>query len=97
MTDTDTTTEPTPIRRRRKPRSRKPSTRNSAAGGITATLRAQLAEQVKPCPTCGSQGGNKSQMAREIGISIMSLNKFLRGGRVNSDTLDAVHAYVSKG
>ena len=91
MTDT-----PTPIRRRG-PR-RRTSSRKAASnpGGITGNLRSQLAEQVKPCPHCGSPGGNKTRMAQEIGISVMSLNKFLKGGRVNSDTIDAVHAYVNK-
>lgn len=88
---------PLPVRRRRKPTTRRRTTRRPAArGGITATLRSQLAEHVKPCPTCGSAGGNKSAMSREMGISIMSLNKFLKGGRVNSDTIDAVHTFLNK-
>jgi len=101
MTD-QVPTEPTPIRRRRRRTagSRKPSTRrpraSSTPNGYTATLRAALSEQVKPCHACGHVGGNKTQMAQQIGVSVMSLNKFLKGGRVNSDTVDAVHAYLNK-
>ena len=98
MTDQTPTTEaePTPLRpaRTRAPR-RRTASRGSSTG-FTATLRSQLAEQVKPCPHCGSPGGNKSLMAREIGVSDMTLNKFLKGGRANSDTIDGIVTYLDK-
>lgn len=97
MTDQDT---PTPIRQpsRRSASRRRPS-RTASDGGITGQLRAQLAEkasQTHTCPTCGNQSNSKAQIARDVGISVMSLNKFLKGGRVNSDTVDAVHAYLNR-
>lgn len=67
----------------------------STAASYTDELRTRLAEQVKACPTCGNPTGNKSQLARDVGLSTMSLNKFLNGGRVNSDTVDKVHAYLA--
>lgn len=88
-------TPPTPIRRRRgRTTARRP--RNESPGGIVSQLRSQLAEQVKPCPMCGSAGGNKTQMARDMNMSVMSLNKFLKGGRVSSDTVDAVYTYLNR-
>jgi hypothetical protein len=93
-----TETEPTPINpRRRGPRRgpRKPR-QVQVKGGITAGLRSQLAEQVKACPCCGSTTGNKTQMAAQMGLSVMSLNKFLKGGEVRSSTIDAIYNYLNK-
>ena len=70
-------------------------TSGSVAASYTDELRARLAEMVKPCSCCGAITGNKSQLARDVGLSTMSLNKFLAGGRVNSDTVDKVHAYLA--
>ena len=102
MTDTEVT-EPTPIRRRgprkgpRKAVKRSPRRRATVSpDGLVGGLRAQLAEQVKECPTCHQTTGNKSLMAREMGVSIMTLNKFLDGGEVRSSTVDAVYAYLNK-
>ena len=96
-------TEPTPIRRRgprkgtRKATKRSPRRRaTESPNGLVGTLRAQLAESVKECPTCHQTTGNKSLMAREMGVSIMTLNKFLDGGEVRSSTVDAVYAYLNK-
>ena len=81
----------------RTPRTRTATvTRIEQPGGIVATLRTQLLEQVRPCPTCGNPAGNKAKIARDIGLSTMSLSKFLKGGRVNSDTVDAIHSYLNQ-
>ena len=92
------TTEPTPIRktRRRKPIRRTRTTRTESPGGIVAQLRSQLAESVTECPCCHQPTGNKSQMAKDIGISVMTLGKFLKGQEVRSSTVDAVYMYLQK-
>jgi len=64
------------------------------AGGIVAQLRAQLTENVKACPTCGATQGQKAKMARDLGVTPMTLNKFLKGGRTSSDMIDKVYTYL---
>lgn len=98
MTDETPTTEPTPIRRRRTPRRRAATRtrRTESPGGIVAQLRSQLNGRVEECPCCHQPTGNKSQMAKDIGISVMTLGKFLKGQEVRSSTVDAVYVYLNK-
>lgn len=76
---------------------RRRTTLDPVPGGLTASLREAVASQMQPCPHCGAEPRNKGRIAQEIGISQMTLRKFVRDGQVSGPALDRIYAYVNKG
>lgn len=78
-------------------RARGRTTLDEQPGGLTASLRAAVASEMKPCPHCGAEPRNKGKIAEAIGVSQMTLRKFVNGdGSVSSGALDRIYSYVNR-
>lgn len=67
-------------------------------GGLIAQTRAALADRMGACTCncCDHKPVNRSAIAKEIGLSSMTVRKYLEGGSVSAGALDRIHAYLNK-
>jgi hypothetical protein len=75
------------------------STRAASPGGLIATMRRDLGDRMgaHTCTDCNQPHSAKSKasVAREIGVTTPTLDKFLRTGNASGPTIDAIHGYLN--
>lgn len=91
----------TKTRRRKAKRSTgtAPARRNTASpGGLIATMRKDIGARMgsHKCTGCNQQHSStsKASVAREIGVTTPTLDKFLRSGNASGPTIDRIHGYL---
>lgn len=64
--------------------------------GLMAQSRKRLAELFTECPTCHQSRGNRTETAAAIGISQMTMRKFLNGGSVSGEALERIYSHLAR-
>lgn len=93
-----TTTTEAPARKRGRPRKGEQKVEQNAqsfTGNLAANLRDGLKEIVGVCETCGQWTSPISKIADEVGITPVTLAKFIRGeAGLSLASFDALYGYV---
>lgn len=61
---------------------------------LSDTIRTELVKAMGRCAECGRGGLSYRDAAKEIGIDHATLYRFVNGGGVQSDKLDAVASWL---
>jgi hypothetical protein len=87
-----------PARRRGRPRKGEGNAVKSAFdGGLVDTLRNDLREIIGVCQTCGHFTNPVQPIADEVGITPVTLGKFIKGeAGVSMDTFNALWGFASQ-
>lgn len=64
---------------------------------LTDGIRERLRAYMGPCKCCGKTGRSYRQASAELGVVGSVLHRFLRGGGVDSNTLDLLDERLPRG